>query len=111
MVGIENPKKGEGAGIRHSGTQFARDNKLVGTTGWETLSHTFQSRAVGEETILLCELRAAAGEAWFDLDSTRLVKIDLKAERQKLTSAPSSAQPVGVSAPAGSSPVENAKAK
>ncbi len=83
VVGIENPKKGAGAGIRHSGAQFARDNKLVGTSGWETLSHTFQSRAAGEETILLCELRAAAGEAWFDLDSMRLVKVDLKAEREK----------------------------
>ena len=111
VVGIENPKKGEGAGIRHSGTQFARDNKLVGTTGWQTLSHTFQSRAVGEEIILLCELRAAAGEAWFDLDSMRLVKVDLKAEREKLASARASAPSVGASAPASSSPEENAKAK
>lgn len=75
VVGVENPRKGEGAGIRHSGTTFARENELVGTSNWELLAHEFQVRVAGEEVILLCELRAAAGEAWFDLDSIRLVKV------------------------------------
>jgi spore coat protein H len=75
VVGVANPKKGEGAGVRHSGTSFARENKLIGTSDWELLTHTFQARVAGEEIILLCELRAAAGEAWFDVDSLRLVKL------------------------------------
>ena len=96
VVGIENPKKGEGAGIRHSGTQFARDNKLVGTSDWQLLSHTFQARVAGEEIILLCELRAAAGEAWFDLDSTRLVKVDLRSKLQSPSVPDASVEPVKV---------------
>jgi hypothetical protein len=35
----------------------------------------FDRPAGPPETELLCELRAAAGEAWFDLGSLRLVRI------------------------------------
>jgi len=74
VVGVENPRKGEGAGIRDSGAQFARENELVGTSDWQLLTHTFRVNGV-EQKFLLCELRAAAGEAWFDLESMRLVKV------------------------------------
>jgi spore coat protein H len=75
VAGVEDPKKGEGAGVRHSGTQFARDNKLVGTSDWELLTHTFSVTPGNDTVYLLCELRAAAGEAWFDVDSLKLVKV------------------------------------
>jgi spore coat protein H len=75
VVSVPDPKKGEGAGIRHSGTQTPRENKLVGTSDWTLLTHTFPVQVSGQSVFLLCELRASAGEAWFDLDSLRLVKI------------------------------------
>jgi spore coat protein H len=72
---VPDPKKGEGAGIRHSGTQKPRDNKVVGTTDWQALAYPFTVQVTGEEIWLLCELRASAGEAWFDLESLKLVKV------------------------------------
>jgi hypothetical protein len=67
-----NPKKGEGAGIRNS--QMARTNKLTGDSSWQKLMHNFSVEVTSEEE-LLCELRASQGEAWFDLDSFRLVRV------------------------------------
>lgn len=75
VVSVPDPKKGEGAGIRHSGTQAPRENKLVGTSDWTLLTHTFPVQVSGQSVYLLCELRASAGQAWFDMDSLRLVKV------------------------------------
>ena len=79
VAGVEslsNTNKGAGAGIRHSGIRKARDNKLEGSSGWEPLSYEFPVQHPEDEVQLLCELRASKGEAWFDLDSLRLIKLE-----------------------------------
>lgn len=74
VVPVRDLKKGEGAGVRIHGSQTPRPNKLVGTTDWQKISYEFE--ALPElETTLVCELRASRGEAWFDLESLKVVKI------------------------------------
>ena len=68
-----------------SDRRFAK--KLTGDAEWTDFSFDFEVQNAGSqfgfmspiqedapETDLLCELRAAKGEAWFDRDSLRLVK-------------------------------------
>ncbi|HZO84980.1 MAG TPA: CotH kinase family protein [Verrucomicrobiae bacterium] len=62
--------KGEGAGIRISGTQQARGNKVVGTSPSKDLAFDFN--APGGEIELICELRATRGEVAFALPSLKL---------------------------------------
>jgi hypothetical protein len=67
-------QKGEGAGLRISGSQTPRPNKLVGDSPWQKLEYDFTVPAEAREIELLCELRAVQGEAWFDLESLRVVR-------------------------------------
>ena len=55
----DSSSKGVGAGIRQSQKQARKQQEFTVT-------------AEDEETVLLCELRAEKGEAWFDLDSMKL---------------------------------------
>jgi hypothetical protein len=64
--------KGLGAGIRVSRAKQMRENKVVGDSPWQKLEYRFTVPSPPPEIELLCELRASAGEAWFDLDSLRL---------------------------------------
>jgi hypothetical protein len=75
LVPAANPKKGEGAGIRESGSITNRLNKLVGDSPWQKLEHEI-SLKIENEVELICELRAHAGEVWFDANSFRLVKLE-----------------------------------
>ena len=78
VAGVEslsNTNKGAGAGIRHSKPRLPRSNKLEGDSSWQPLTYDFQVPFEEDEIQLLCELRAAKGEVWFDLDSLRLVKL------------------------------------
>ncbi len=75
VIPIRNETKGEGAGLRISGTQRPRRNKLVGDSPWQKLSYGFAVTEVSEEVVLVCELRASQGEVWFDLESLRLVRM------------------------------------
>jgi spore coat protein CotH len=72
-----------GAGLRVSGRRF--NEKLVGDTSWTDFHFDFEVQDGGgdfgfmapisegtPEVELICELRAAKGEAWFDRDSLRL---------------------------------------
>lgn len=79
IVSVLNTNKGEGAGIRHSGISTNRLNKLVGDTGWEKLEYDLRVKEE-REVELIAELRAKAGEVWFDADSFKLVKIQPQAE-------------------------------
>ncbi len=65
--------RGSGGGLRISGQQ--RQNKVVGDTDWVELNHDFAVEGGVREVSLVCELRADAGEIWFDLDSLQLVRI------------------------------------
>jgi len=63
--------KGVGAGLRQSQRQ-ARRHGFAGDNDWQKAEQEFTVTAEDEETVLLCELRAEKGEAWFDLDSLKL---------------------------------------
>ena len=66
--------KGEGAGLRISGSQEPRANHARGDTSWKELQYEF--RVPGQDEItLIAEVRASGGEAWFDLGSLKLVKL------------------------------------
>jgi hypothetical protein len=73
-AGIEagNNETGQGAGLRISGDK--RQNKVTGTADWTRLGHDISIEGAEREVVLVCELRANKGEAWFDLDSLRLVR-------------------------------------
>jgi hypothetical protein len=43
--------------------------ELVGTTGWELLTTSFEVKGTEEAVVFACELRASAGEACFERDS------------------------------------------
>lgn len=73
VAGIKD-MKGEGAGIRKSGSQEPRKNHLSGDSPWTDLKYEF-SVAGTQEVVLVCELRANKGEVWFDENSLALVKL------------------------------------
>jgi len=75
MTVLSNTIKGAGAGIRDSKPRQPRSNKLEGDSSWQPLTYEFQVPFEEDEIQLFCELRAAKGEVWFDLDSLRLVKL------------------------------------
>ena len=61
-----------GAGVRISGGQ--RAHKVVGTTNWQLVEHPIHTDQPVQELELVAELRATAGQAWFDAESLRLVR-------------------------------------
>ena len=68
-------EKGEGAGLRVSGTSHPRANKLVGDSPWEKLEFEFDVAPPMNSVEMVCELRATHGEVWFDADSLELVRL------------------------------------
>ncbi len=64
---------GEGAGVRISGGTRVGLNALKGSTPWQKLAFEFD--ATGADIILVAELRAPKGEAWFQAESFQLVKL------------------------------------
>jgi spore coat protein H len=71
-VGGYRSERGEGAGLRISGSP--RPNRLSGDADWKTVSFTFPVQGFTREVELVCELSAARGQAWFDLNSLKLRK-------------------------------------
>jgi hypothetical protein len=68
-------QKGEGAGIRISGTSQPRKNKISGDADWTKLQFEFDAPPGGGEVVLVCESRSSRGEVWFDVDSLKLEKL------------------------------------
>jgi hypothetical protein len=68
-------EKGVGAGLRISGTEHPRPNSLAGDSDWKKLEFEFSVEGPADEVELVCELRATAGQVWFELNSLKLVKI------------------------------------
>ncbi len=62
-----------GVGLRVAGREQC-SAELMGTTGWERLQTRFEVHALEEEIVLICQLRASAGEARFDKRSLCLVR-------------------------------------
>jgi len=63
-----NPGENSGAGLRISGAR--RPAGLAGDTPWRDCAFEFE--AADADVVLVCELRAQKGEAYFDLESLRL---------------------------------------
>ena len=64
------PGQNTGAGLRISGGR--RDAGVSGNSDWRPTEFTFEVAEPTREVVLVCELRAGAGEAWFDLDGLKL---------------------------------------
>ena len=72
--GVEalNFGRNHGAGLRIVGGSSTPPYNFVGDHDWTRLEQSFEIQA-DQEVELICELRARAGDAWFDLESLRLV--------------------------------------
>ena len=64
----------QGAGLRVTGNLRQTDD-FVGDSPWRELHASFVVDAGSEVVEFVCELRASAGEAWFDIDSLRVVAL------------------------------------
>jgi hypothetical protein len=73
-VAVPSTKEVFGARIRHEGTDDLQMSRQKSDPSWDRLSYDFYVRDEDEIT-LFCELSATEGEAWFDVDSLRLVKV------------------------------------
>jgi hypothetical protein len=71
VVPLKEPT-GEGAGLRISGS--SRPNQLSGDSEWKKVTFEFDVPGPGTEVVLVCELRAEKGRAWFDLGSLQLTR-------------------------------------
>ena len=69
---VERDQRGLGAGIRIS--MRARTNHAVGDTSWQPVAFDFAITQPLDEVVLVCELRARRGEAWFDRGSIQLTR-------------------------------------
>ena len=67
--------KGQGAGIRISGSSQPRKNAISGDADWTKLQYDFEVEGAPSEVILVCESRAKSGEVWFDAGSLKLEKL------------------------------------
>ena len=64
----------QGAGLRVGGNA-RRTDSLIGDSSWRELAAEFEVAQATEEVEFVCELRARAGEAWFELNSLKLVPL------------------------------------
>ncbi|MEY2408389.1 MAG: spore coat protein [Verrucomicrobiota bacterium] len=87
------PPKGIGAGLRLSRATEPRENQLLGDQPWQKLAYEFPVTAGPDEVVVICELRAGAGEAWFDLQSLRLRKKDVAGPKHPQSTSRPSAPP------------------
>jgi spore coat protein H len=65
----------QGAGLRVGGKARQMDS-LTGDSAWKMLATEFQVEHATEEIEFICELCARAGEAFFDLDSLKVVPLE-----------------------------------
>jgi hypothetical protein len=65
-----------GAALRTSAPSRTTSRRLQAASDWEELRCRFVVRGPEEMIDLVCELRNARGEAWFDLESLRLQRLN-----------------------------------
>jgi hypothetical protein len=70
LVAFKDPR-GEGVGLRLSGA--TRTNHLAGTLDWTPLAQEFDLPEA-RHVELVAEIRADAGEAWFDFASLKMTR-------------------------------------
>jgi len=68
-------QKGEGVGLRISGSQQPRSNYASGDTDWKDLRYEFTVPGGQDEVVLVAEMRASKGDAWFEAESLKLVRV------------------------------------
>jgi hypothetical protein len=68
--------RNQGAGLRVSGVRNAQPYRLIGNAEWTDHAVEFEVNAAEQEIELICELRARAGEAWYDRESLRVRRIE-----------------------------------
>jgi spore coat protein H len=66
--------KHQGASLRVAGSSN-RSSALLGTCDWQTLSVDFEVKAPSTNMVLICELRGAAGQAWYNQESLTLTRL------------------------------------
>jgi hypothetical protein len=71
-VVIDQNDSRAGAGLRISKGEMP--GKLSGTSDWQKFAYEFQEPEA-TDVEFICELKAQEGEAWFDLESLRLVRL------------------------------------
>ena len=71
-LGPNDPKTG--VGLRRSHQKFQR--KLAGNAEWGSQDYDFEVTEPTANVELICELRAQRGDAWFDLGSLQLRRLD-----------------------------------
>ena len=64
---------GEGVGVRISGASRIDKNAIAGNAPWGSVAYEFETD--GGDVVLVAELRATKGEAWFEKGSMRLVMV------------------------------------
>jgi hypothetical protein len=73
-AGVEGGDEvGDGAGLRISGGKRKGVNGLTGNAAWQQIGFEFDS--TGGDVVLVAELRAGKGEAWFQVESLQIVKL------------------------------------
>lgn len=72
--------KNHGASLGVTGRKVSGTRMLTGDTDWTKLQTEFEVLEHETEIELICPLRASAGNAWFDLDSLRLVRLERKGD-------------------------------
>jgi hypothetical protein len=72
-VQASESSSGIGAGLRISGGTRNGQNSIAGDSTWQTVG--FQFDTPGGDVILVAELRATKGEAFFEKDSFQLVRV------------------------------------
>jgi hypothetical protein len=65
----------QGASLRIGGID-ARSESVEGDTPWRTVGAEFNIASSPTSVSLICELRARSGQAWFDRDSLKLLRIE-----------------------------------
>ncbi len=71
-----NPEGWIGAGLRAAGTSGAKKDRLMGDAPRRRLACEFQVADDFEEVELICELRAARGEVWFEESTLQLRRLE-----------------------------------
>jgi spore coat protein H len=71
-AGVVSPPD-QGAGLRISGANRATQNAATGDTPWKELQFEFD--APGGDVVLVAELKASKGDAWFDRESFQLLRL------------------------------------
>jgi len=75
VVGVSSLTFGKhhGASLRMFGKP-GRSAELIGASSWQTLRTEFEVALPEEVVVAICELRAAAGEVYFDKESLQVVR-------------------------------------